>query len=113
MNAKLRQRSCGQSCAPHSTAAKGVKAVIRDEICLCASEVMVSLHHPKAFLIKVLHHHHCNEALQKGYVKLHGIKIHFIKWRSLKDAQGTILMFRVKLCLDGALQHAWMPDVVK
>ncbi|KAF0909404.1 hypothetical protein E2562_036049 [Oryza meyeriana var. granulata] len=93
--------------------ASDVEAAAMEEFRLHASEVVVSRHHPEAFLIKFLHQHHCIEALQKEYAKRRGIEVHFIKWRSLKSAEGTALMFRVKLYFDGVPRHAWMPDVVE
>uniref|UniRef100_A0A0E0LU49 Uncharacterized protein n=1 Tax=Oryza punctata TaxID=4537 RepID=A0A0E0LU49_ORYPU len=82
-----------------------------DEFRLHPGEVILSTHHPEAFFIKFLHCRHCTEALQKGFMQQHSIKVHFIKWQSLKHAQNTSLMFRVKLCLDGVPWHGSTLDI--
>lgn len=99
--------------APPTTEPRDVEQAFLDEFKLRRGEVAVSLHHPQAFLIKFQHRRHCEEALAKGYVKRHGIEIHFIKWRSLESALGVALMFRVRLCLDGVPMHAWAADIAE
>ncbi|EEE55243.1 hypothetical protein OsJ_03125 [Oryza sativa Japonica Group] len=99
--------------APPTTEPRDVEQAFLDEFKLRRGEVAVSLHHPQAFLIKFQHRQHCEEALAKGYVKRHGIEIHFIKWRSLESALGVALMFRVRLCLDGVPMHAWAADIAE
>lgn len=66
----------------------------------------VSHHFPEAFLIKFKHGHHYTEALQKGKATGVGVEVYFSKWRSLRDAEGAALLFRVRLCLDGVPMHA-------
>ncbi|BAF21690.1 Os07g0515200, partial [Oryza sativa Japonica Group] len=48
-----------------------------------------------------------------GFAKGRGIEVHFIQWRSLKNAAGSALMYRVKLCLDGVPMHLWAPDITE
>lgn len=87
--------------------------MLKDEFDLRGDVVVVTKHHPKAFLIKFLHSQHSADALWKGYDNRWGIEIHFIKWRSLKDALGTALMFCVCLVLDRVPRHAWILDIIK
>jgi len=98
---------------PPNTGPREVEAAIRDEFRLRQGEVVVTRHHPQAFLIKFHHRHHCSRALQQGFAKRHGIDIHFVKWRSLANCLGVSLLFRVKLCLDGVPRHAWDDGVVE
>ncbi|KAG2567893.1 hypothetical protein PVAP13_7NG276248 [Panicum virgatum] len=37
----------------------------------------------------------------------------FIKWRSLREAEGVALLFCVKLCLDGVPRHAWSAELAE
>lgn len=92
---------------------RDVEQAFLDEFKLRRGEMAISLHHPQAFLIKFQHRRHCKEALEKGFVKRHGIELHFIKWRSLSSALGVALMFRVRLCLDGVPMHAWAADIAE
>lgn len=98
--------------APASTTPKEVEAIFMEELHLREGEVVVSRHHPEAFIIKFAHQRHCVEALKRGSVKRHGIELHFVKWRSLKSALGVALMFCVRLYLDGIPHHAWDADTV-
>jgi len=98
---------------PPNTGPREVEAAIRDEFRLRQGEVVVTRHHPQAFLIKFHHRHHCSRALQQGFAKRHGIDIHFVKWRSLANCLGVSLLFRVKLCLDGVPRHAWDDGIVE
>jgi hypothetical protein len=70
---------------PPNTGPKEVEAAIRAEFHLRPGDVVVTSHHPQAFLIKFQHRHHCTQALKQGYAKRHGIDIHFGKWRSLAN----------------------------
>ncbi|KAB8095170.1 hypothetical protein EE612_022944 [Oryza sativa] len=99
--------------APPSTGALEIEEVIREEFKLHQGEVAVSLHHPEAFLIKFQHRRHCEDVVKKGFAKRRGIEVHFIKWRSLQNALGVALMFRVRLCLDGMPMHAWAADITE
>jgi hypothetical protein len=99
--------------APSGMGPKEVEAAMRDEFRLRRGEVTVTRHFPETFLIKFQHHHHCVQALNQGFAKRHGIHIHFIKWRSLKNALAVTLMFKVKLCLDGIPNHAWDAEIVE
>lgn len=99
--------------APPGTGPRQIEAVLRDEFRLRHGEVTVTSHHPETFLIKFQHRHHCAQALKQGFAKRHGIDIHFIKWRSLKNALAVTLLFRVKLCLDGIPNHAWDAEIVE
>ncbi|CAN6361815.1 unnamed protein product [Urochloa humidicola] len=99
--------------APPNTGAKEVAAAIRDEFRLRQEEVNVTVHHPEAFLIKFKHRRHCEEAAKKGFAKRQGIEIHFIKWRSLNHALGVMLLYRVRLCLDGVPAHTWSEDIAE
>uniref|UniRef100_J3MP14 DUF4283 domain-containing protein n=1 Tax=Oryza brachyantha TaxID=4533 RepID=J3MP14_ORYBR len=99
--------------APPSTGPSEIEKVILEEFKLRRGEVAVSLHHPEAFLIKFQHRRHCEEAVKKGFAKRCGIEVHFIKWRSLQNALGAALMFKVRLCLDGVPMHAWAADVAE
>ncbi|EEE60459.1 hypothetical protein OsJ_13709 [Oryza sativa Japonica Group] len=80
--------------APASTTPKEAEAIFMEELHLREGEVVVSRHHPEAFIIKFAHQRHCVEALKRGSVKRRGIELHFVKWRGLKSALGVALMFR-------------------
>nr|TKW29048.1 hypothetical protein SEVIR_3G369800v2 [Setaria viridis] len=95
-----------------STAAD-VERAIREDFKLCHSEVTVSRHFLKAFLIKFKHSSHCSEALQRGKATGASVKVLFTKWRSLRDAEGAALLFRVMLYLDGVPMHAWRADIAE
>lgn len=99
--------------APPTVTAKDVERIISDEFGLRAGELAVTLHHPEAFILKFKHRSHCEEAVKQGFAKARGIKVHFIQWRSLKNAAGSALMYRVKLCLDGVSMHLWAPDIAE
>lgn len=99
--------------APPTVTAKDVERVISDEFSLRAGELAVTLHHPEAFILKFKHRSHCEEAVKQGFAKARGIEVHFIQWRSLKNAAGSALMYRVKLCLDGMPMHLWAPDIAE
>lgn len=99
--------------APQGTGAADVAAVLREEFRLHHDEVTVTNHHPEAFLIRFKHGGHCAEAAKKGHANRQGVEIHFIKWRSLRHAGGALLMYRVRLCLDGVPGHAWTEDIVE
>ncbi|EEC81137.1 hypothetical protein OsI_24033 [Oryza sativa Indica Group] len=99
--------------APPSVTAKDVERVLADEFGLRSGEIAMSLHFREAFLLKFKHHRHCEEAVKKGFAKGQGIEVHFIQWRSLKNAAGSALMYRVKLCLDGVPMHLWAPDIAE
>lgn len=47
---------------PPNTEPKEVEAAIRDEFRLRQGDVVVTRHHPQAFLIKFQHRHHCSRA---------------------------------------------------
>ncbi|EEE68845.1 hypothetical protein OsJ_27635 [Oryza sativa Japonica Group] len=99
--------------APPTVTAKDVERIISDEFGLRAGELAVTLHHPEAFILKFKHRSHCEEAVKQGFAKARGIEVHFIQWRSLKNAAGSALMYRVKLCLDGVSMHLWAPDIAE
>nr|TKW10301.1 hypothetical protein SEVIR_6G154300v2 [Setaria viridis] len=92
---------------------RDIERAIREEFRLRHGEVTVSHHFPEAFLIKFKYSHHCTEALQKGKAAGSGVEVYFTKWRSLRDAEGAALLFRVRLCLDGVPMHAWRADIVE
>ncbi|CAN6171302.1 unnamed protein product [Urochloa humidicola] len=98
---------------PESTGPAEVEAAIREEFNLRHDEVKVTNHFPESFLIKFKYARHCEVALEKGSAKRRGIEVYFIKWRSLRDAEGVALLFRVKLCLDGVPRHAWSAELAE
>ncbi|CAN6237557.1 unnamed protein product [Urochloa humidicola] len=98
---------------PDSTGPREIEAALREEFRLRHDEVSVSRHFPESFLIKFKHRHECAEALKQGVAKRRGIEVYFIKWRSLRDAEGAALLFRVKLCLDGVPVHAWTAGIAE
>lgn len=96
---------------PPSVTAKDVECAIAYEFGLCIGELTVSLHFPEAFLLKYKHRRHCEETVKQGFAKGHRIEVHFIQCCSLKNATGSALMYRVKLCLDGVPMHLWALDI--
>ncbi|KAF0913620.1 hypothetical protein E2562_023730 [Oryza meyeriana var. granulata] len=48
-----------------------------------------------------------------GFAKRWGIEVHFIKWCSLQNTLGVVLMFCVRLCLDRIPRHAWASNIVE
>jgi len=98
---------------PESMGPVEVEAAIWEEFNLRHDEVKVTSHFPESFLIKFKYARHCTVALEKGSAKRRGIEVHFIKWRSLCDAEGVALLFRVKLCLDGVPLHAWSAELTE
>ncbi|KAJ1264476.1 hypothetical protein BS78_08G003400 [Paspalum vaginatum] len=98
---------------PDSAGPQEVEAALREEFRLRHGEVTVARHFPESFLIKFKHAHHCTEVLRKGSAKRHGVEVFFSKWRSLRDAHGVTLLFRVKLCLDRVPTHAWTAVIVE
>lgn len=75
---------------------RNVKHAIREEFRLRHGEVTVSCHFPMTFLIKFKHSCHCAKELQKGKVAGSGVEVFFTRWRSLRDAEGVALLFRVR-----------------
>ncbi|CAN6312507.1 unnamed protein product [Urochloa humidicola] len=98
---------------PDGTGPMEVEAAIREEFNLRHDEVKVTSQFPESFLIKFKYSRHCADALDKGAAKRRGIEVYFVKWRSLRDAEGVALLFRVKLCLDGVPRHAWSAELAK
>ncbi|KAG2607888.1 hypothetical protein PVAP13_4NG298664 [Panicum virgatum] len=90
-----------------------VEAAIREEFNLRHDEVKATCHFPESCLIKFKYARHCSVALEKVSAKCRGIEVFFIKWRSLRDAEGVTLLFRVKLCLDGVPCHAWSAELAE
>lgn len=89
----------------HGTSRKA----IREDFNLCHGEVTVSHHFLEAFLIKFKHAHHYTAALQKGKATGAGVEVHFTKWRSLRDAEGAMLLFCGELTLQNASSVATAP----
>lgn len=98
---------------PEPVQLQDIEKAVKDDFSLRYGEVTVSRHFPEAFLIKFKHVHHCTAALQKGKAIGPGVEVHFTKWRSLRDAEGVALLFRVKLHLGGVPMHAWRADIVE
>ncbi|XP_039789865.1 uncharacterized protein LOC120655946 isoform X2 [Panicum virgatum] len=96
---------------PESTGPAEIEAAIREEFNLRHDEVKVTCHFPESFLIKFKYDRHCSLALEKGSARRRSIEVFFVKWRSLRDAEGVALLFRVKLCLDGVPRHAWSAEL--
>ncbi|WVZ71157.1 hypothetical protein U9M48_019776 [Paspalum notatum var. saurae] len=71
---------------PPATSPKEIEVLLREDFRLVK-------HHPKAFLFKFLHPHHCDEAVKEGYVKRRGIDIRLIRWRSLSSILRVTLFF--------------------
>jgi hypothetical protein len=52
-------------------------------------------------------------ARKQGRFRGCDIDICLRRWRSLTHALGFRIFYRVKLCLDGIPEHAWMPVIVE
>ena len=92
--------------APASIGVREVEAVVLDKMHLRKGDVVVSRHQPQPFLLKFASRHLAEEATAMGCIKHHGVILNVRPWRSLDNALGEAMHFRVRLCLEGVSVHA-------
>ncbi|CAN6343053.1 unnamed protein product [Urochloa humidicola] len=98
---------------PHGAGAQEIEDLLLDKLDLQRGDLTVSIHQPKPFLIRFEQSARCDEARRRGRFKCGGVEICLRRWRSLQNALGQRLFFRVRLYLDGIPEHAWTPDIVE
>lgn len=72
-----------------------------------APDVTVTDHHPEAFLIRFIHHHHCSLAVGQREVPFGEARLQVRAWRLEDHAEPVNLDHHVRLCLEGLPLHAW------
>ncbi|CAO2170287.1 unnamed protein product [Urochloa humidicola] len=98
---------------PRGAGAQEIEDLLLDKLDLQRGDLTVSVHQPEPFLIRFEQSAHCDEARRRGRFNGGGIEICLRRWRSLENAFGQRLFFRVRLYLDGIPEHAWTLDIVE
>lgn len=77
------------------------------------SEVVVSLHHPKEYLVKFESRWTRNRVHVARMFHHDELEFHVRPWRTVTHAFGVAMFFCVRLCLEGLLVYAWRTDIAE
>ena len=91
--------------------------VIKRAIChhfpVRPEDVTVVRHAPEDFFIDFKHRHRRDEVVAQGTFPYHNINIHTRPWQLVTHGDICDLKYRVRLCLEGILLHAWNKSIAK
>ncbi|KAI5018191.1 hypothetical protein ZWY2020_043079 [Hordeum vulgare] len=75
--------------------------------------IQVASAHPEDYLIRFVEPFQRDLALERGYVRVHGIRMQLEQWEPAPAGTIRSLRFYYRLAISGIKFHAWRLDVVK